>query len=229
MRMKKEIPTTLRDLQAELHVHAQDGDNTIGMRLWIFAAQLGALAQHHTHDPNFNPGVRPHGTKASRLESAGHAVVQFLTVIDLLDIDIQDAVNVAIPNLRDKDFKKREAQNTDEDMIIGQTAFPGKVRGKAFVDPEMSKIQVAINMIKNSSPLPFKLILVTSHPEADARLAKFDAIVTDQGGSHCHAATIAREKRIPCIVGTGDATKRIKHGDIIEVNASGDQGQVWGV
>ena len=34
------------------------------------------------------------------------------------------------------------------------------------------------------------------------------AIVTDRGGRTCHAAIVARELGIPCVVGTGDATDR---------------------
>ena len=33
------------------------------------------------------------------------------------------------------------------------------------------------------------------------------AIVTDGGGMNCHAATVARELGIPCVVGTGIATR----------------------
>ena len=44
------------------------------------------------------------------------------------------------------------------------------------------------------------------------------AIITDEGGTTCHAAIIARELKIPCIVGCKNATKQLNDGDIIEVN-----------
>jgi pyruvate,water dikinase len=59
---------------------------------------------------------------------------------------------------------------------------------------------------------------VAYHLEADARLQQFSGIVTDQGGMNCHAAIIAREHGIPCIVGTGNATKKIHSGDLIEMD-----------
>jgi phosphohistidine swiveling domain-containing protein len=50
------------------------------------------------------------------------------------------------------------------------------------------------------------------------RLAK--AIITDEGGITCHAAIVSRELKKPCIIGTKFATKKIKDGDKLEVNAN---------
>jgi phosphohistidine swiveling domain-containing protein len=47
---------------------------------------------------------------------------------------------------------------------------------------------------------------------------KAQGIVTDNGGTLCHAAIIARENNIPCIVGTGIATEVLKTGDVIEMD-----------
>jgi len=46
------------------------------------------------------------------------------------------------------------------------------------------------------------------------------AIVTDSGGMTCHAAIVSRELRIPCIVGTGEATKRLRDGEMVTVDAT---------
>ena len=51
-----------------------------------------------------------------------------------------------------------------------------------------------------------------------AREAK--AIVTDEGGVTCHAAIISREFKIPCVVGTRVATRVLKNGDMVEVDAN---------
>ncbi|TSC53383.1 MAG: pyruvate, water dikinase, partial [Parcubacteria group bacterium LiPW_39] len=45
------------------------------------------------------------------------------------------------------------------------------------------------------------------------------AIITDQGGILCHAAIISREMEIPCIINTKIATKVLKDGDLVEVDA----------
>merc|ERR1711865_567884 len=44
------------------------------------------------------------------------------------------------------------------------------------------------------------------------------AIVTDGGGVLSHAAICCREAGINCVVGTGNATKRLKDGDLIKVD-----------
>ncbi len=46
------------------------------------------------------------------------------------------------------------------------------------------------------------------------------AIITDEGGLTCHAAIVARELGIPCIVGTQKATSVIQDGQRIEVDAN---------
>ena len=54
------------------------------------------------------------------------------------------------------------------------------------------------------------------------------AIVTNRGGRTCHAAIIARELGIPAVVGTGEATERLKDGQPVTVScAEGDTGNVF--
>lgn len=42
----------------------------------------------------------------------------------------------------------------------------------------------------------------------------------DEGGIACHAAIVSRELGIPCIIGTKIATKVLKDGDLVEVDAN---------
>ena len=56
-------------------------------------------------------------------------------------------------------------------------------------------------------------------PEYVPVLKKAAAIVTDQGGLTCHAAIVSRELGVPCIIGTKNATKIFRDGDLIEVDA----------
>ncbi|MFA4999968.1 MAG: PEP-utilizing enzyme [Patescibacteria group bacterium] len=64
-------------------------------------------------------------------------------------------------------------------------------------------------------------ILVTSmtRPEFLPLMQKAIAFITDEGGITCHAAIVAREMNKPCIIGTRIATKVLKDGDLVEVNA----------
>ncbi|MFA7326052.1 MAG: phosphoenolpyruvate synthase [Candidatus Kapaibacterium sp.] len=73
-------------------------------------------------------------------------------------------------------------------------------------------------------------ILVTGRtdPDWDPVLKKAGAIITDQGGRTSHAAIVAREVGATAIVGTGNATKLIKDGQIITVStAEGNTGFIY--
>jgi len=45
------------------------------------------------------------------------------------------------------------------------------------------------------------------------------AVITDEGGITCHAAIVSRELGIPCIIGTKIATRTLRDGDLVEVDA----------
>jgi pyruvate,water dikinase len=45
------------------------------------------------------------------------------------------------------------------------------------------------------------------------------AIITEDGGMTCHAAIVARELGRPCITGIKIATKVLKDGDLVEIDA----------
>ena len=49
-------------------------------------------------------------------------------------------------------------------------------------------------------------------------------LVTDIGGILAHGSIVAREYGIPAVLGVGDATQRLVHGQLITVN--GDKGVV---
>ena len=63
------------------------------------------------------------------------------------------------------------------------------------------------------------LVAVTTHPDYVSAMRKASAIVTDEGGITSHAAIVAREFGIPCIVGTKQATKVLKDGVLVKVDA----------
>jgi phosphohistidine swiveling domain-containing protein len=97
------------------------------------------------------------------------------------------------------------------DKISGQTGSPGKVKGKVVIVPT------------DNLQIPFAegsiLVCEVTTPDYVPLMQKAAAIVTDQGGILSHAAIIARELKKPCIVSTGDATKKLKNGQIVTVNA----------
>ncbi len=64
-------------------------------------------------------------------------------------------------------------------------------------------------------------VLVTdmTTPDYVPAMKRAVAIVTNSGGSTCHAAIVSRELGIPCIVGTQKATTILHDGEIITVDA----------
>lgn len=63
------------------------------------------------------------------------------------------------------------------------------------------------------------LVTDTTNPDMTPIMKKVSAIVTDLGSVTCHAAIVCRELKIPCIVGTRNATSVLKEDDFIQVDA----------
>ena len=97
--------------------------------------------------------------------------------------------------------------------LTGMTAFPGKVRGV-----------VSLVLTNNIKSIKFNkgdiLVAPTTNPVLLPLFKKCSAIITDEGGMTSHAAILSRELRKPCIVGTKIASKVLRNGDIIEVDAN---------
>lgn len=95
--------------------------------------------------------------------------------------------------------------------IRGSCASRGKVTGSVIV----------IYGKKDLARVTLNSVLVTemTSPDYVPYLKKVAAIVTDEGGVNCHAAIVSREMNIPCIIGTKTATKILKDGDLVEVDA----------
>jgi phosphohistidine swiveling domain-containing protein len=97
------------------------------------------------------------------------------------------------------------------DILKGQTAFPGKVNGKAFI---MSKAE-QINKFQDGQIL----VASTTTPDFLPAMKRAGGIISEHGGVICHAAITSRELKIPCVVGVKGATQVIKKGDLVEVDA----------
>ncbi|MBS3166574.1 hypothetical protein J4444_05625 [Candidatus Woesearchaeota archaeon] len=59
-----------------------------------------------------------------------------------------------------------------------------------------------------------------TRPEYLSLINQAAAIITDAGGILSHAAISARELKKPCVIGTKNATKVLKDGDVVEVDAT---------
>ncbi len=71
------------------------------------------------------------------------------------------------------------------------------------------------------------LITDMTDPDWEPIMKIASAIITDKGGRTSHAAIVSRELGIPCIVGSENATKKIKTGQMITVDTTGAEGFVY--
>ena len=64
------------------------------------------------------------------------------------------------------------------------------------------------------------LVAISTQPDLLPAMKKAAAFVTEQGGVTSHAAIVAREMNTPCVIGTKIATKVLKDGMKVEVDAT---------
>jgi pyruvate,water dikinase len=111
---------------------------------------------------------------------------------------------------------------------LEEVTKPEKIEGKPILEGYGASPGVATGIVKiihNVNELG-KIqkgdVLVTkmTNPDFVIAMEKSAAIVTDEGGSTCHAAIVSRELGIPCIVATKVATKVLKDGMKITVDAT---------
>lgn len=109
----------------------------------------------------------------------------------------------------EKVIVKQAMANKSE--INGIAVYPGRITGKAriILDPFHVKIF-------NENDI---LVTGMTRPEFMSLIKKSSAIVTDVGGVLSHAAIVARELKKPCVIGTKIATKVLKDGERVEVDA----------
>ena len=99
---------------------------------------------------------------------------------------------------------------TSGEKVYGEIACQGEAEGRVKV----------INSFCDVDKMEEGDIIVTSMttPEISLALGKAAGIITDEGGITCHAAIIAREWGIPCLVGTRTATLRLTDGTFIKLD-----------
>ncbi|MBS3122329.1 hypothetical protein J4434_05610 [Candidatus Woesearchaeota archaeon] len=106
---------------------------------------------------------------------------------------------------------KKVEKNKYISNIKGNIAYKGYAEGKVCIinhESDLKKFRAGDIIVS-----------INTNPTLMPALVKCKAIITDEGGLSCHASIISRELKKPCIVGTKIATKVLKDGDFVEVNA----------
>lgn len=116
-------------------------------------------------------------------------------------------------------FSKLKFENTmrGNNKIRGDVTYKTneKIEGQIIVIENKNELKNKKSLIKNRI-----LVAIQTTPHYIPYIKKVIAIITDEGGITSHAAIISRELKIPCIVGTKIATRVLKDGDLVEVNAN---------
>ena len=179
-------------------------------RAVVLMGQLD-LAKFIYHDKSHQPESRYENlTKSSETMAYAQALVQLLLLAKSRGMDFPEVFKYALEHMEGlEEYKARKPQTDTE--VRGMPAGRGKLTGKAYVVSAKSSIEKA----------PKGSVLILEHADAHIShlIRDFSAIVSDQGGRLCHLAIVAREIGIPAVVGTGNATKLIKTGDTVTVDA----------
>ena len=102
--------------------------------------------------------------------------------------------------------------SNDPSVINGTAASPGVARGPAKVVRDLTEA----SKVKPGDVLVCEMTL----PPWTPLFSTACAVVADTGGILSHCAIVAREYRIPCVVGTGIGTVQIKDGMMLTVDGS---------
>ena len=113
-------------------------------------------------------------------------------------------------------FKKAEREVEGKALLTGLGASPGVASGVVKIVHDLSELE----KVQQGDVLVAEM----TNPDMVVSMQKAAAIITDEGGVTSHAAIVSREMGIPAVVGTGDATKSLKDGEIVTVD--GNSGKI---
>jgi len=104
-------------------------------------------------------------------------------------------------------------QQTNEEIIEGDLSgigcCPGRIKGKVQVIHHPSEIDSLDGDI---------LVTTSTDPGWVALFPTTSAILVERGSLLSHSAIVSREMGIPCIVGVNQLLKKVKTGDIVEMD-----------
>ncbi len=111
-----------------------------------------------------------------------------------------------------KDKSQGDIKIADAPILNGAGASPGIGTGHV----KILKSPKEISKVKSGDVLVAKM----TSPDFVPAMKKAAAIVTDEGGQTSHAAIVSRELGIPCVVGSKEATSKLKEDTVITVDGS---------
>lgn len=116
-------------------------------------------------------------------------------------------------------FEKSNFTDLDENDIQSEEILRGRIGSQGTA---IGKVVIIDDTNYKSVPFVEGDVLVATNTSTSymSLIKKASAIITDMGGILSHAAIVCRELKKPCIVGTVEATKLLKNGDMVLVDAT---------
>ncbi|NQU99017.1 hypothetical protein HQ533_06160 [Candidatus Woesearchaeota archaeon] len=190
------------------HLHLQNPDKKEIIKELDDAYSYGerVVPNVETYMKGFNLDYLPHYENEGKMEDIGLFFIR--------ENEVFKEVNIKGKELEEAEAFILAKDKVDYKVITklkGITVHAGNIEGEVVVVKNPSK----------QGDIPEGSILVTgmTRPQFNPLIAKCKAVITDEGGQLCHAAILAKESKVPTIVGTKIATKVLRTGDKVRFDS----------
>ncbi len=196
-----------KDFQSMMYYHVEKLLRELASRLHLSLSQVRSLPLH----------ILESALHAGKIDLAiPDAAFRFHIVLPTEDRGIAVLYGKEAEDFYAQSVKKSDVPHAHQvggvKTIKGTTASRGNAKGAVKIinkPSDMDKMQQGDILVS-----------VATTPSIVPAMKKAAAIITDEGGLTCHAAIVSRELGTPCIVGTKNASKTLKDGDRVEVDAT---------
>ncbi|MBU2545500.1 hypothetical protein KKC65_03580 [Patescibacteria group bacterium] len=169
--------------------------------------------------------------RIAKSKNLSYELIKYTTPTEIINNDLNRTIlnqrkEISVQMVKDNKylvFQVKEAKEIDGLIISLEEKVSSKeVKGSPAYKGKAGGLVRVILYRKDLGKIKKGEILVTPMTEAfyTPYLKRVEGIITNEGGITCHAAIISREMKIPCIIGTRNATKILETGDLVEVNAN---------
>jgi pyruvate, water dikinase len=173
-------------------------------------------------------------TRAVEGEEAMRRVLSDAEVVELAKLALRIEEHYGAPQdtewAFDADGAVSMLQSRPVTSAGGTTAGPAApaphaepiVRGLGAAPGSASGVVRRVANLSDATAFAEGDVLVThmTAPDWVPLMRRAAAVVTDSGGMTCHAAIVSRELGVPCVVGTGNATSKLRDGELVTVDAT---------
>jgi pyruvate,water dikinase len=112
----------------------------------------------------------------------------------------------------DREVRPRDGGHACAPLLTGLAGSPGRASGRA----RLLRSPDGADQLRDGEVLVAEM----TSPDWVPVMRRAAAVVTDSGGMTCHAAIVAREMGVPCVVGTRDATSTLSTGQLVTVDGT---------